>query len=373
MSAARALHVLHTESSCGWGGQEIRILSESTGMIARGHRVALACVPGAPIERAAAAAGLEVLPLPIGRKRLPGLRALRRLFARRRFDVVVTHSSTDAWLVALACMGRRDAPPVVRIRHVSAPVAASAPNRWLYGRSVRHVVTTGERLRRELIETLGCPAQHVTSVPTGIDAGRFAPGDRNGARAALGLPRDALLVGIVATLRSWKGHRFLIDALARLPDPRVRLVIVGDGPMSEALREQAAQTAPAGRCVFAGQQEDVLPWLHAFDVFALPSYANEGVPQALIQAMLCALPCVTTAVGAIPEIAIDARTALVVPPRDATALAAAIARLAGDPALRTTLGQAARAHCLAGYTRDAMLDRMEHLLLSVARPAADAP
>lgn len=372
MSAARPLRILHTESSCGWGGQELRILGESTGLIARGHRVALACVPGAPIERAAAAGGLEVLPVPIASKRLPGLKALRRLLAQRRFDVVVTHSSTDAWLVALACAARRDAPPVVRLRHVSAPVASGAPNRWLYGRSVRRVVTTGERLRRELIDVLGCPAQHVVSIPTGIDAARFVPGERDRARAALGLPHDALLVGIVATLRSWKGHRFLIDALVRLPDPRVRLVVVGDGPMGEALRAQAARSAPEGRCVFAGQQDDVLPWLHAFDVFALPSYANEGVPQALIQAMLCALPCVTTAVGAIPEIAIDTRTALVVPPRDAPALAAALARLAGDPGLRATLGQAARAHCLAGYTRDVMLDRMEQLLLDVAGSGPDA-
>ena len=68
--------------------------------------------------------------------------------------------------------------------------------------------------------------------------------------------------------------------------------------------------------MLAGNQADVLPWLQSLDVFALPSYANEGVPQALVQAMVCGLPCVTTDVGAIPEVARDGETGVVVPPQD---------------------------------------------------------
>ena len=108
-----------------------------------------------------------------------------------------------------------------------------------------------------------------------------------------------------------------------------------------------------------GDQRDVLPWLQSFDIFALPSYANEGVPQALVQAMLAGLPCVATAAGAIGEAAVDGETALVVAPQDAAALAAAIERLAVDPALRARLGAAARAHCARHFAYDAMLDRME--------------
>ena len=81
-----------------------------------------------------------------------------------------------------------------------------------------------------------------------------------------------------------------------------------------------------------GDQREVVPWLQSFDLFALPSYANEGVPQALVQAMLCGLACVTTDIGAIGEAAIDGETALVVPPRDADSLARAIGRLAENAA-----------------------------------------
>jgi glycosyltransferase involved in cell wall biosynthesis len=198
----------------------------------------------------------------------------------------------------------------------------------------------------------------VSSVPTGMDISRFRPGDRAAARRALGLPPQMTLVGIVATLRSWKGHRYLIEAMAALHRADLGLIIVGDGPQREALQEQAGA---AGLAHFSmpGQQADVLPWLQALDIFALPSYANEGVPQALVQAMLCALPCVTTGVGAIGEAALADRTALVVPPRDAAALARATARLADDAALRGHLGAAAREHCAARFDIQVMLDRME--------------
>ena len=360
------MDILHTEASCGWGGQEIRILSESAGMIARGHRVALACPPEAPIAREAPAHGLELIPLPIGRKRLPGLRAMRRLLAGRRFDVVNTHSSTDSWLAALACASLRDAPALVRTRHISAPIAPTASNRWLYARASAFVVTTGESLREEVIRRTGSDPRRVVSIPTGIDHERFAPADRAAARAALGLPADRFIVGIVATLRSWKGHRFLVDAVASLRDPDLLLAIVGDGPQQEALARQVADGGLGGRVILAGQRKDVPAWMQAFDVFALPSYANEGVPQALIQAMLCGLPSVTTSAGAIGEIALDGRTALVVAQQDSAALAAAIARLRGDAGLRSALGAAARAHCLKGFTRESMLDRMEDVFRRAA-------
>lgn len=365
------MRILHTEASCGWGGQEIRILSEATGLIARGHEVTLACPPEATIAREAPRAGIETLELPIARKRLPGFSAIRGLLAGRRFDVVNTHSSTDTWLVALACASLRGAPPMVRTRHISAPIARGVSNRWLYARASLRVVTTGEMLRDEVIERTGADPDRVVSIPTGIDDRRFAPADRAGARRALGLPEDRLIVGIVATLRSWKGHRFLVDAIASIDDPRVMLVIVGDGPQQQALERQVADGGLGDRVLLAGRRDDVPLWMQSFDLFALPSYANEGVPQALVQAMLCALPCVTTTAGAIPEVAVDGRTAIVVPQQDVGALRSALVRLAADPALRERLGTAAREHCRAGFTRDVMLDRMERVFLdTIAESAA---
>jgi glycosyltransferase involved in cell wall biosynthesis len=352
------LKIVHTESSLGWGGQEIRVLSESRGLIRRGHEVKLVCPPEARIYNEAANWQVPVVAAPIARKRPLGVKALYAWLKANPCNLVVTHSSTDAWLSALALLALGRPTPMLRIRHISAPVPRNAPTRWLYTRATARIVTTGEALKRQLVERNGFPAQRIDSVPTGIDTARFRPGERSAARAAVGLPQDRKIVGIVATLRSWKGHRFLIEALPQ----GALLVIVGDGPMRPVLEKLAG---PEVR--FVGNKSDVVPWLQSFDVFALPSYANEGVPQALVQAMLVGLPCVTTSVGAIPELARHDDTALVVPAEDPAALRAALERLLRDQALRQRLGAAARRHAAENFSQERMLERMEEIYRQVSR------
>ena len=364
----RPLAVVHTEASLGWGGQEIRILSESQGMIRRGHEVRLLCPAEARIYGEAPPWGIPVTALPIGRKRLAGVKALAAWLRSHRCDIVNTHSSTDSWLAALALAMLKRPCPMVRTRHISAPIPRNLASRWLYERATARIVTTGEALKRQLVEVNGFTAGRIESVPTGVDAQRFCPGDRAAARRALGLAEGGFLVGIVATLRSWKGHRYLVEALAQLPED-VHLVIVGDGPQREALEKQVDDKGLRARVRFAGNQADVVPWLQALDAFALPSYANEGVPQALVQAMLVGLPCVTTTAGSISELAEHDATALVVPTQNAHALVAALGRLVDDPALRARLGEAARRHCAERFSYENMLDRMEAIYASVTARA----
>jgi glycosyltransferase involved in cell wall biosynthesis len=285
--------------------------------------------------------------------------ALRRALAADPVDVVNTHSSTDSWLAALACGTLREPPAIVRTRHVSVPVPNDVATRWLYRRATTRVVTTGDALREQLIRDNGLAPDRVDSVPTGIDAAHFAPRDKAAARRALGLAADVPLVGIVATLRSWKGHRYLLAAMPHLAHRDARLVVVGEGPQRDALVAQAQSLGLGARARFAGNQSDVAPWLAALDVFALPSYANEGVPQALLQAMFAGVPCVTTDAGAIAQIARHGDTAWIVAKEDAASLAAGIDRLLADRALSARLATNARAYVNAHHTLPAMLDAME--------------
>jgi glycosyltransferase involved in cell wall biosynthesis len=357
------LAIAHTESSLGWGGQEIRTLSEAAGFIGRGHRVTLYAAPGSRIAAEALRFGVPVAVLPIARKRPAGVRSLVAALRRHPVDVVNAHSSTDAWLAALACAWlartRRAAPVLVRTRHVSIPVPQDFATRWLYRTATARVVTTGAALRDQLIRDNGLDAARVDSVPTGIDTATFAPLPRAAARRELGLPEQVPLAGIVATLRSWKGHRHLVDAMPRLRRRDARLVIIGDGPQRAALEAQVGQLGLGERVLFAGQRTDVARWLAALDVFVLPSYANEGVPQALLQAMLVGVPCITTDAGAIPEIARHGETACIVPREDAAALAAAIDGVLDDPAASAAIAERARAFVLPRFGIDTMLDRME--------------
>ncbi|HLF22956.1 MAG TPA: glycosyltransferase family 4 protein, partial [Burkholderiales bacterium] len=144
MITTRGLNIVHTESSCGWGGQEIRILTEARGMQRRGHRVTIVCPSEAPIYTAAQKLGIAAVALPIARKNLRGLFALRAWLKQQRdIGVLNTHSSTDSWLVAVARLTLRGDAPMVRTRHVSTHIGNNWPTRWLYREATRHIVTTG--------------------------------------------------------------------------------------------------------------------------------------------------------------------------------------------------------------------------------------
>ena len=360
------MKILHTEASAGWGGQELRILAEMQGLRSRGHELELAAPKSARIHGEAAALGFRVHDVPIGRKRPGGVLAMRRLLQREGYDIVNTHSSTDSWLAALANATSARPVPLVRTRHISAPISHNAATKWLYNRASAAIVTTGEKLREELLEVNGFRDVAIRSVPTGIDPARFQPADPAAARAELGL-EPLFTIGIVATLRSWKGHRFLVEAFGQLraQGRPVQLLIVGDGPQREALEAQVAAAGLAGAVRFTGHDARPERWMRAMDLFALPSYANEGVPQALMQAMMSGLPCITTHVGAIAEVARDGETAMIIPPQDSAALAAALAQLMDDAPQRERLGRAARAFALERCTLAAMCDAMEEVFRSV--------
>jgi len=360
------MNIVHTEASCGWGGQEIRILEESRGLIERGHAVCVLCPAESRIYEEGPKRGVPTIALPIGRKNLKGLFALRRWLKQNPVDVINTHSSTDSWLAALACLTLKNAPPIVRTRHISSPIPNNWASRWLYTKAVRHVVTTGEALRQQVIEQTGADPSRVTSVPTGIDPERFKPGDKREARIKLGLDPDTNYIGIVATLRSWKGHLYLLEAFAQLNAPGWKLLIVGDGPYSAVLNQKTIELGNRDKVMFTGQQHNPEDWMRAMDIFCLPSYANEGVPQAILQAMLCALPIVTTPVGAILEAVENGTSAIVVPPKNADAMATAVADLLADPMRAAQLGATARRIASADFSQETMLDSMETIFRQAA-------
>jgi glycosyltransferase involved in cell wall biosynthesis len=366
------LSILHTESSTGWGGQELRILTEMEGMARRGHRVHLLTAASAEILPAARARGLPVDGLPIEAKKMPGLRSVRRWLAQRgaAFDVINTHSSTDAWLVALARTTLKDMPPVLRTRHVSTRVNNSPTTHWLYQRATSQLVVTGEALKLQLVRDNGFDPERITSVRTGIDLSRFRPLDRDEARGRLRVDSRPA-VAVVATLRDWKGHDDLLDAWTALRErvPGWQLLIIGDGPRRVHLQNRVAAMGLVNEVRFTGNQDDVPAWFACAEIATLPSFGDEGVPQSLMQAAACGLPAVATPIGAIREAVLDGETGLLVPPRDSSALASALERLMTDAALRSRMGHAALAHAQASFGIDRMLDAME----TVFRRVAEAP
>lgn len=363
------LRILHTESSCGWGGQEIRILTEAKGMIERGHQVTILCCPGSNIARVAREYGLPVVELPIEKKRLSSYLTLRSWLNAHRdeVDVINTHSSTDAWLVALVAATSRGIAPMVRTRHVSTHINNAPTTRWLYLQATRHIATTGERLRQQLHSENHYPLSHMTSVATGIDLRRYHPSDKRVVREKLGLPHKPTL-GIVATMRSWKGHQYLLrcwQALS-LAFPDWQLLLVGDGPQRQALEQQVRDAGLSASVIFLGNRDDVQDCLNCMDVFVLPSYGNEGVPQGVMQAMATALPVVSTQVGAIAEAVEDQKSGFIVAPQNNEQLYERLSLLMSDADLRERMGAAALQRAQQYFGCDRMLDKMDAIFTACA-------
>ncbi len=222
-------------------------------------------------------------------------------------------------------------------------------------------MTTGEKLRQTLIRENGFPPEKMISVPTGIDATLFVQGDKQQARQNLQLPADKFIIGILATIRSWKGHVYLVEAVARLREqhPDLHLLIVGDGPSRPVVEARLEQCGLIEMTTLAGNRSDVVPWLQSMDLFVLPSYANEGVPQSLMQAMFCGIPVISTPVGSITELVIEGETGAIVPPENSSALAVTIEQLLTDTLLRERYATNGRSHVLKYFTAEKMLDAME--------------
>ena len=322
----KKIKVLHTESSLGWGGQEIRVLTEAKIYSKYGHEVIVAADKTSMIAKRAHLYGVRCDGINLQKKRLADLFSLRKLIKEVRPDVISCHSSTDHWLSALARLTLNIKPAIVRTRHISTHVHRKLSSKWLYNNGCESIMTTSESIKDDLTRDkfVRTPA---TSVPTGIDTDIFVPGNKLKQRKLLKLPQKHFIFGIAATLRSWKGHSDLIEAFNLLKNPLCTLIIIGDGPQMENCKKLAKNSSYPENIKFIGDLQNIVPYLQGMDCFVLPSYANEGVPQALLQAMSVGLSIISCPVGGIPETLRNYKRAILTKPKSPELLSKAMLKI----------------------------------------------
>jgi glycosyltransferase involved in cell wall biosynthesis len=209
-----------------------------------------------------------------------------------------------------------------------------------------------------------CPASGITDVRVIYNGVDPTPPTRSRAetRAELGLGEEVVAIQ-VANLLPVKAHDVLLPALARLRDEGTQLtmLLVGDGPERPRI-EQLARDLSLGpdRLRLLGFRSDVPNLLVASDFFVLPS-RMEGLPLSALEAMAQRLPVVTTRVGGIPEVVFDGEHGFLVPPEDAPALSLAVGRLAREPELRRSLGEAAYARARDVFSFEHMTHKYDEL------------
>jgi glycosyltransferase involved in cell wall biosynthesis len=329
------------------GGTQ-RHLQQVLGLLDRGRVEARVFTlrPGGEVEGALRAAGVAVSSLDVpGSLTAPAavsalLRTARRLRAEK-VDVVHGYQWRPSMVGTL--VGRLAGVPLLLASKRSLTGADRGAGR-AWRRIARHVDTVlvnAEALRAEG-EAQGMRCRW-TLLQNGIDVDAFRVGPPTAAaKTAIGLDPGRPVVGTVGRLEARKGQDVLLAAMERLRSrrPGPQLVVVGDGPTAEALRQQARALGVAGDVRFTGTLDDVRPVLAATDVFALPS-REEGMSNALMEAMAAARPIVATDVGGNGEVLDRGRLGLLVARDDALALADAIGSLLDDPGRAAVLGAAA--------------------------------
>ena len=337
-------------------------------------------------EPGAWAVELEALRVPViamGRRPgfTPGLAVrLARILKTHAIDVVHCHHYSPyvyGLLATVLTPGVRlvftehgklsDAPPSLKRRLVN-PVLSMWPAR---------LCAVSADLRQHMIAE-GFPARRLRVLYNGIDPGdRPSAAQRQAARAELGIPADAFVIGSVGRLDAVKNLPLLLRAHAalRTTHPTAFAVLVGEGAERRALESTAAELGISDSVRFTGHRRDVRHVMAAFDVYVNTSL-YEGVSLTILEAMASAMPVVATPVGGNPEVVIEEETGLLIEARP-RALADAIAGLAGDPRRRRAMGNAARWRVKRHFSMRRMIEEYASAYfgrhIAIAAAPANAP
>lgn len=311
------------------------------------------------------------LPTP-GRCLVPAVWRLARLLRRERPDVLEIYGLRANLIGRLSA--RLAGVPVVLTGVVSTDDWRKWYHVWL-DRLTRWAVTrwvcNAEACKRSVVERERHPADRVDVIYDAIETNLWSPVRDASWRAALrrqwGWPDDAVVGVTVAVMRPDKGLQYLIEAAPGVVRavPQARFLLVGMDEMEGRLHQKAREAGMEGIIAFAGFQDDLKKLYAACDLAVLPSL-REGLPLFLVEAMCMQLPVVATNVGGIPELVSAPQSGLLVPPRDAGALAEALAAVMGDAQRREAMGRAARDRALRTFRIERMVEDRQRYYEQVA-------
>ncbi|MBI4679823.1 MAG: glycosyltransferase family 4 protein [Nitrospirae bacterium] len=361
----RKLTILHTESSTGWAGQEMRIILEAREMKKLGHDIIIAAQPGSGIIPAIEREGFDKEILSMKKKDfITSIIQFVTIISKHNVDIVNTHSSWDSWIASIAARISSRKPIIIRTRHLSTPISKGLLSRIVYQYLPYLVITTGNSIRESLININRFPHDKIVSIPTGVDLDVFCPRPvNNELRSKFGISKEGKAIGTIAALRSWKGHDYLLEAAKILIEKRkdTKFIIAGDGPRYNHLLEKSKSMGITDYVLFLGHRDDIPAVMSILDVIVLPSYANEGVPQSILQAMAMGKPVVASSAGSIPEVVHDKETGILVEPKNANALAEGIVFMLDNYDFARTVAANARKLIETKYSLRHMVDEIEEV------------
>lgn len=363
------MKILQVCSASQMGGGEVHVAGLVRGLAERGHALYLAVRPASPLRNPLAGVIASWHELPLRNSLdLPSARAIRDIIERHDIDIVHAHMGRDYLIAALACK-QTQAAKLVLTRHHYLPLTRNALYRWML-KDVSAVIAVSDSVRNSVLERLQLPPNRVWTIPNWVDPSRFAPIEREAARAVFRI-QGAVAVACIGRITQSKGQEEFVRAIARVAQMRsdVDFIIAGEeleegNPFTRHLEKLAAELGLGNRLRFLGQVHHVGELLAAVDIVVVPSW-DEGFSLVTVEAMAARRTVLATNVGGISGILKDNVTGLLVPPRDVRALTDKLLWTVSDSTLRQRLAAEAQRDALARFSRDEVITRIEALYLEV--------
>lgn len=363
MNTSKTITVLHTESSKGWGGQELRTFHESAGLIRLGARVLILCQPGSMLAENARAAGIDVKLCTMKKSYdVFAIKKILTLIGDENIDIINTHSGRDTFLAGVAGRLSLKKPRIVRTRHLALPITS----KFTYNLLAHKIVTVSEYVREYLISK-GIPPAKIAAIHTCVDLNKFDP-DKAGdsLRKELGISADTLVIGTVAILRRNKGHHILLEAIpAVLKEvPEAVFVFAGNGPQKQNIENEIKARGLRGKVYMLGLRNDIPDILKSIDLFVLPTL-QEALGTSFIEAMAMEKPVIGTDVGGVSEVIKDGINGCLVKADDPMDLAEAIIKVLRSDRRGRMMGIEGRRMALQNFSSEKMCEDMFALYLSL--------
>jgi len=362
------MRILFTCGSPSWGGLEMLTVRYANDLKNTGQEVALMCSPDTVMHQKAMAAGLPVYPVLLGDKNwIKSHGMIKACLKDRAWNVVHVHMSHDLLFVVPALKAVRYRNRFIMTKHMGSYIRKKDMlHRYLY-RSMDMVLAISHIIRKNVIDTCPVDPRRVFTHYYGLPLSLYQPGEHHAPaiRRELGIPEGRNVVGIIGRMTPGKGHfEFLHAARKIIAGTRLNphFLIVGSASHGEESYESRVRSAfhEAGlesNVTFTGFRSDIPRMLAAMDILTFPSH-SEAFGFTLLEAMAMKRAIAAFDSDAVPEIVTHQKTGLLVPPRDADALADAVIALLMNRELRYRLGEEARRYVEASFSLEIFLENL---------------
>lgn len=347
------MRILHIDSEKSWRGGQQQVFSLMQGLREKGHEQRLVTPLQSHLGVRAREAGFQVDEFDLIGWYDPRIFGLfKHIITEFQPTLVHAHSGNGQAIAHMTC---RKTHPVVVTRRVDFAVKRNPLSLWRYRSPGTRYIAISNAVKQAL-RSAGVPEERITIVHSGVDSTRASGGVATALRPAFLGDREGPVVGYVGAIVEHKNPLLLAEA-ARIIDtdyPGLRIVYIGSGPIQDTPEWAEKVRSTPSLFYEAGWRADVADVFASLDIFVMPS-VEEGLCTSLLDAQAAGVPCIVTAAGGMVEIVRDGVNGLVVPSRDPAALAAAIARLAGDEKLRAKFRAAGPVVVKERFTIEAMV------------------